>query len=443
MQRYKDSIEAINETNDFLDSLQNPNEQSLEKLLEYRTKMIELGFNSPFKTLFAKMSQEYIEDVANEAQDIKKHLKEIRYLAFLKRSTLNRVRVAIASHHLLNAFKDFDATHLNKYLPIEGDYKKRIINAGESTAQTYHELVSKFENRQHKILSASAIVSFMQDGIKKEENIEIQNGENAQDVAKQKFGENAVVEDLKLKRKTPTLIKNHSTKTSLFCAVCTYAQEIVEKKMIENEKEDENIKIYNQILRQNGLVADSQITQSERFEDVKEKIHEHKLIEKKGFDWEMSDEFASKLHRRREQRRKMILSIAQNELFKILQWYYICHSKDSRSTYGAMPSVIAQPKKEQLIVMNEISPIGYAIKNPTEIIFKKIQMEDVSLPLSSKIWGPAFVCIESHADAKWIATEFKIEQKELETAILLIRPLIEKPDGRGAQFLQSLKKKKD
>jgi len=166
MQNDIDSIEVIKEANDFLDNLKITNEQNMQTVLQFRSKMIELGFAVPFKTLFAKMAQEYIEDSEQESQDIKKHLKEIRYLAFLKKSTLNRARVSIASHKIYKAFEEFGVEHLNTYLPIEGDYKKRIIDTGEYAADAYRTLLSMFENRQYKIGGASALISFEKDGIK-------------------------------------------------------------------------------------------------------------------------------------------------------------------------------------------------------------------------------------------------------------------------------------
>lgn len=434
-----DSMRLAIETNEYLDSLATPHEGSFDKSVQYRSQMIENGFGSPLKTLVAKLRSELVENSAHEAQDLKKHLKEIHYIASLKKSTLNRARVAIAAHKIAEAFEDFGQEELIKFLPIGGDHRKRLVDAGESAVDAYHSLISIFEQNRHPFKSATALISFEQNGQMVERTINIDADKDAQEHIKKIFGENARVVDVELKRKTVGLIKNHSTKVGLFVAASTHAAKMADEKLLIEEKHDKTIKAYNDILRKNKLAPDSDLSETDRFEDVKEQMQKEGFMRKVGIDWIMPDEFKARLHKRRVEKKKACISQAHLTVYQIMQRYYISFNKEGRAAYGSLPSILIEPEGSQLAALNELNPPGYLISNPAKLIMQKIEMEKNAPPISSKVWGPAFTCIKTGVSAKWVAEEFGVSQQEVEGAIRLIAPLVEEPQGRGAQFLQKLK----
>ena len=434
-----ETLRLANEANDFLDALSQPKQENLSKLSEYRSKMVEAGFSAPFKTLVARLRSEYLENAAQEAQDIKKHLKEIRYIASLKRSTLNRSRVAIAAHRFAQAFEDFGQSELIPYLPFGGDYKKRLIESGESAVDAYHSLISIFEQQRHAMKSASALVSFMNDGVEVERTINLDADKDAQEHIRKIFGDGAVVKEVELKRRSTSLIKNYSSKIAIFTAASSHATFIANEKMRIEEGKEHHIKRYNDILRKYGLTPDSDITETERFENVKKEMATAGFITKVSLDWIMEDEFKARLHTRRLQRKKAAISQAHLSVYQILRWYYICHNKESRASYGAMPSVLANPQPAQLAAFAELSPPGYLITNPVAVISSKLEMEERAPPMSSRVWGPAFVCVKAGVSTAWAAEEFEVDEKEIESALKIVRPLVEQPQGRGAQFLSKMK----
>ncbi|MFH0927688.1 MAG: DUF530 family protein [Candidatus Micrarchaeota archaeon] len=434
-----DSYRLAREANEFLDSILQPEEQNLQKLSDYRAKMVEAGFAAPFRTLVAKLQSDFLENSAAEAQDLKKHLSEIRYAASLKKATLNRCRVAIAAHRLAQAFEDFGQGEFVKFLPLGGDYRKRLIESGEAAVDAYHSLLSIFEQGRHPMKSASALVSFMSEGVEVERTINLDADKNAQEHIKSIFGPDAKVKDVQIKRKTVSMIKNYSTKVALFCAACTYAASIADERMLLGQKQDASISKYNKIMKSYGLSPDADISETDKFENVREEMQKEGFIQKIGLSWIMPDEFKGRLHKRRTERKRAAISQAHMGVYQILQWYYICHNKEGRAAYGSMPSVLIEPQGAQLMPMQELTQPGYLISNPQKLILEKMEMEKTAPPISPKVWGPAFVCINAGVSHKWAAEEFGVDILEIEKAVKLMRPLIEQPQGRGAQFLGKLK----
>jgi len=433
-----DSMRIAKEANEYFDGISSPLDDNLDRILEYRSKMIESGFASPLKTLVAKLRSELVENSTEEAQDLRKHLKEIHYIASLKKSTLNRARIAIAAHKMATAFEDFGWEEIIEHLPFGGDYKKRLVEAGEHAVDAYHSLISIFEKSRHPFKSASAVISFENEGKRVERTINIDANKNAQEHIKHIFGQNAKVKDVQLRRKTVSIIKNYSSKIALFSAVSAYTAKIADEKLLFEEGHNASIKDYNQILRKHKLTPDSDLTQTDRFEDAKEELQKQGFLQKVQMDWVMEDEFAARLHKRRAERKKICIEQAHLCVYQLLQWYYITLNKESRAAYGAMPSILIEPEGSQLTALQQLTPPGYLITNPVKLIMDKIKMEKTAPPLNSKVWGPAFVCIKTGVSAKWAAEEFRISQKEIEAATELIRPLVQEPSGKGAKFSQKL-----
>ncbi|MFH1306511.1 MAG: DUF530 family protein [Candidatus Micrarchaeota archaeon] len=439
-----ESLRLANEANNYMDAINNSSEildEREEKLQELKAKMIWYGFNSPFRVLVARAREERQENSAEEAQDQKKHTKQIRYIASLKKFTLNRTRVAIAAHKIAKALQEFGNEEVVKYLPLNGAYRKMLTDAGESAVEAYRKLLTIFEQKRYPMKTASALISLMQDGMEVERTVQIDANKDARKAIEKMFGKNAKVKDVQLKRKAAGLIKNYSTKVALFTMAALHAAEEAGRKLLEEEEGNGALKKYNQILRESGLSADCSIIESERFEDVKKRMVKEGFVQKIGYDWVMDEEFEALLYRRRQEKKRNAMNEADLLVYRLLQWYYITMHKDSRMVYGAMPSVLANPDEARLSVLQELAPPGYAVKHPPKVIGQKLKMEENAPPMNSRAWGPAFLCIKAKVDAKWAAEEMNVDEGEIASAIPIVKGLVEKPEGRGAEFLQKLKER--
>lgn len=436
------SLSVANEANDFLDSINADSpipEGRLEKLQELKAQMILYGFNAPFSALVARTKAEAIEPSAEEVQDQKKHAKFIRYIASLKKFTLNRIRAAISAHKLAIALADAGKPNFIRYLPLNGAYKQMLTEEGELAAESYRTLLSIFEQKRYPMRTASALIGFMQDGVEVERTIQLDANKDAKQSIENMFGKEATVKDVVLKKKSAGLIRNYSTKVSLFTMASICASISAKRLALEEEKKNERLAKYNSILRANKLVPDIGITETERFENVKQEMLKEGFLQKKLGRWLMDEEFEALLYRRRNQKRKSAMEFANLEVYRLLQWYYICMHADARKSYFGMPSVLAEPDEAHLAVLSELAPPNYPISHPPKLISGKLKMEEGAPPIPSRFWGPAYLCVKENLDKKWVCKELNIPETELENAISMVKNLVEKPSGRGAQFLESLK----
>ncbi|MDE1798184.1 MAG: DUF530 family protein [Candidatus Micrarchaeota archaeon] len=440
-----ESLRFLSEVNAYLDSIDEAGDfraERLEKLLEYKTEMLAFGFNAPFSAMMAQAKEELDEPTADENTDLRKQSQRARYVASLKKFSLNRVRVACAAHQVARALTDRARPELVALLPLGGSYRRALFAGGEAAVEAYRKLISLLQQRRFNVQGASAVVSLVQDGQEVERSIELGEGVDAKAQIKKMFGAGAQVKNVMLKRKSVALIKNYSTKVALFTVAALDGAHLAKQWMDEEEAKDERLVKYNSILRKHGLSPDVVLVETERFENVKKEAQEAGFLTRVKGEWKMEEGFISLLHSRRARRRRLAMDRADGLVYSLLQWYYIVFNSDARKAYGAMPSVLAEPDEEQLSVLTDLAPSGYPLAHGAKVIHAKLVFEKAAPPLPSRAWGPAFVCVRGQLPASWAATEFGVKEEEIAKAMPMVKSLVEKPTGRGAAFIADLKKGK-
>src|ERR1035437_4066487 len=115
-----ESLRFLSEVNNYLDSIDEAGDfraERLEKLQAYKTEMLAFGFNAPFSAMMAQAKEELDEPTPDDVQDLRKQSSRARYIASLKKFSLNRVRVACAAHQLARALLDRKRPELVALLP--------------------------------------------------------------------------------------------------------------------------------------------------------------------------------------------------------------------------------------------------------------------------------------------------------------------------------------
>ena len=162
-----DSLELVAEVNEFLDTIDEsgkfePKRQS--KLEAYKTAMLEAGFNAPFSAMIAQARDlGDDEESADDTQDRSKQVKRMRYIASLKKFTLNRLRVALASHRLEQALRESGRGELAEDLPFGGAYVKEMSKGGEMALEGYQYVMGLFQPKRFQLTGASAIIKTEKD----------------------------------------------------------------------------------------------------------------------------------------------------------------------------------------------------------------------------------------------------------------------------------------
>lgn len=441
-----DSPRFLAEVNNYLDEIDDSGSfqpERLEKLEDYKTEMLGMGFNAPFSALMAATRDELGESGADEWRDLRKQVWEIRYLASLKHFSLNRVRVAAAAHRLAGALRDFGKPERISLLPLGGAYRKMLFEqGGEPAIEAYRKLLAIFEQRKFAVRGASAVIRIVQDGEEVERTVELSAGADAKATAARLFGKGARVQSVTLGKKSRGLIRNFSTKVALFTAAALEGAAEAKAASEAEEAGDARLARYNDILRKNGLTPDVLLTETEQFEKVKEEAARAGFLKKEKGAWEMEEEMAARLLARRRMKRRRAMEKADEIVYRLLLRYYICHNAEGRKAYGAMPGVLAEPDEERLSVLADLQPAHDGGMQMVRAVAAKLEMEKNAPPLPPRAWGPAFVCLRAGLEPSWAAAHLGADESEVRGAMALVKTLMENPGGRAGEFMSELKKRK-
>ncbi|GEM_PF-2205061 len=236
-----DSLALIHYANESLEK-----EPSMEELEVLKEEMLLRRFNSPFRALVKITEKEMEEKSAEEVADLKKQVSFFRYVAMLKKSTLARVRVAIASKKIKqnSLYEDFA-----NYLPVNGNYIENLIRSGATGIMVFREI---------------------------------------EDVIKPFF-------------------KSTSVRKALLSAIVFYASDGVKNEMINSEK-DEKLIEYNSILRKYKILPYSRVEHLEGFEELKKEMTEKGFFENEKMKEEFAEKLEEKKRAiRKEIRRRSFL----------------------------------------------------------------------------------------------------------------------------------------
>ncbi len=438
-----DPLELVAEVNEYLDSIDEKGqyEQARISVLEkYKTAMLEAGFNAPFTSMIAQARElGEDEDSADDMADRSKQVKRMRYIASLKKFTLNRLRVALAAHHLAQAMKDSGKPALASALPFGGSYVKVLSEAGEMAVEGYHHCMSLLQPRRFSVTGASALIRTEKG---KAQSLDLDEEDVAASI-KALAGGKTKIKELIIRSQKQSLIKNHSTRVALIAMAALDGAKKARALMDADEKADDQVAGYNRLLKKHGIVIDSNIlVDDKRFEACQEEALKAGYLKKmpKSQSLMFDEELELKLFKRKQKHRHTAMNEAGAIVYHLLEWYYTCMHAEARKSYGAMPAVLAEPNEEQLSVLNHLQPHNHPLNHPAKIIFEKIQMEAKNPPLPSAVWGPAFLVWRAKLKPDWASAEFGVSEKEISDAVPLIRSLGEK-SGRGTKFLEGLKKK--
>lgn len=436
------SLSLAHEANALLDEIEEKgaDEFTLTRLEEMRGNMLAAGFSAPLGHIIAATKSEVEDYSPAETEDVRKQIGNIRYLAAMKKFTLNRVRVAIAANKIAAALSRLELAEGVKYLPLGGSYRKRLFGAHPVAIDCYHKLMEYFSAHAFDIEVGTAKVQLESAGMAAQIDIDISDGADATEKVLDMFGPEASVVGEGKRKKRVGLIRNYSAKVALFCAASLIGAQEAERQM-KGKKEDEDVAKYNAILARHKMYSDVALSDVEGFEGAKKEAKKAGFLTQDIDEFEFAEGFAEKIAARRRQRKKFAERAAQDFVLAAMMRTFVMFNENGRGQLG-IPSLMATPDEKQLSVLAHLAPEGYAIKHPSKFVAEKIAFEKSAPPLPSSSWGPAFICAKTHIGIDESAKLFGADDKEISAALPIVSSLIENPQGRGAKFLEGARKGK-
>ncbi|PIN82536.1 hypothetical protein COV61_05695, partial [Candidatus Micrarchaeota archaeon CG11_big_fil_rev_8_21_14_0_20_47_5] len=236
MALYSSSLQLVAEANRLLDEIGEAGilrEENVERITRIRSEMLKFGFDAPFSGVLAATAREMGEHGEREAVEQKKQSSYLKYVAKLKKFTLNRIRAAHAAHLMALRMKDRE---LGEHFPLGGDYLKRLVKGGEHAINSYKTLMDAFSEYGSYADEVLASVEYFEGGKKKVDSLRISHAGNLEARVKRVYGNEAKVIGKTVVKGKASIIKNRSTKVALSCAIACFAGKGIAGMLAEKEE---------------------------------------------------------------------------------------------------------------------------------------------------------------------------------------------------------------
>ncbi|MEM3369638.1 MAG: DUF530 family protein [Candidatus Micrarchaeia archaeon] len=431
----RDSTLLIAEANSFLDRLERPKtmkeiESNLHSLSRIKEEMLAAGFNATFPELMLNIKTELADDEISS--DLSKQLRTLREFANLKKYTLNRVKVAIASHNILyNMFQRGTIYAFADYLPYNGQYLYELIYLGEPAIRAYNALnIILSQKKENKSGEYTVVISV--DG--KKQKIKLDSNQNLGERVRRVYGEGATILSITKRNTEKPLVNGRSNRIAIASAYARLAASLVYPKLSNSQLfTNEKHRIYSSILSKHGLSSDTRIDLLDEREDIEDELYSKNLLFEENSVKVLHPDVVSAITKNRKRFNKETVKEAERLLSEDIFYFFMVESKKARTAYPLFKGISSEID-ERFNFMNKV--IG---SNSVPLIKEKLTLESL-VPTSSKELA-AVLLLNSGRKKEWCMEKFGLSEAELEEAKSKLAPYLKNVSSQAREFLDLLKKK--
>lgn len=431
----RDSTLLIAEANSFLDRLERPKtlkeiENNLHSLSRIKDEMLSAGFNATFPELMFNIRTELADEEISS--DISKQLKTLREFANLKKYTLNRVKIAIASHNILyNMFQRGTVYAFADYLPYNGQYLYELIYLGEPAIRAYNALNLILSQKQENKGGEYTVVISV-DG--KKEKIKLDSNQNLGERVRRVYGEGATILSITKRNTEKPLVNGRSNRIAIASAYARLAANIVYPKLSNSQTfANEKHKVYSSVLSKHGLSSDTRIDLLEEREDLEDELYSKNLLFEENNVKVLHPEVVNAITKNRKRFNRETVKEAERLLSEDIFYFFMVEAKKTRTAYPLFKGVSSEIDARFSFVDKSIA------KNSIELIKEKLTLESL-VPTSSKELA-AVLLLNSGKTKEWCMERFNLSEEELENAKSKLAPYLKSVSSQAREFLDLMKKK--
>ncbi len=431
----RDSTLLIAEANSFLDRLERPKtlkeiESNLHSLGRIKDEMLSAGFNATFPELMFNIRTELADEEISS--DISKQLKTLREFANLKKYTLNRVKIAIASHNILyNMFQRGTVYAFADYLPYNGQYLYELIYLGEPAIRAYNALNLILSQKQENKGGEYTVVISV-DG--KKEKIKLDSNQNLGERVRRVYGEGATILSITKRNTEKPLVNGRSNRIAIASAYARLAANIVYPKLSNSQTfANEKHKVYSSVLSKHGLSSDTRIDLLEEREDLEDELYSKNLLFEENNVKVLHPEVVNAITKNRKRFNRETVKEAERLLSEDIFYFFMVEAKKTRTAYPLFKGVSSEIDARFSFVDKSIA------KNSIELIKEKLTLESL-VPTSSKELA-AVLLLNSGKTKEWCMERFNLSEEELENAKSKLAPYLKSVSSQAREFLDLMKKK--
>ena len=435
------SLAIVSHVNDFLDDIGKKGRYAAEneqKILEFVRQMKMLGFNSPFAALLFSTKQELEDAGAEEMADQKKQLSNFRYVAGLKKFTLNRARVALSAHRIHRyAIERLPLPQWLSSLPLGGNYIATLYNAGDYGIVAYKEYSDSFSTKNARSNAVIATVEHEVAGKVTASKFKLTNEKNLQEKVARAYGSGAKVIEVLVAKTQEPLIKNKSVRVALFSAAASFASRQAKETLdAQSGVTSEQMASYKSILKRHGIVADAVLDHIEGFDKAKQEIANAGFGDYDGENIISSKDILAAVKSRRIRGQKIVAKAMADATLMPLARFYSRKSKSAREIAPIFPSLVIVPQQLQSSVLDSLEFVYPSLVGISQAVSGKLEAEGGFPKNVSEDFAIGFFASKGllKPDALFVlfgADAHKIAQckSEYESSM----------SGKGGEFLASLK----
>lgn len=435
------SLNLLIKANSFLDDLSSKHydqielESNIAKLREFRVKMEEAGFANPYKG-GSNVPVNMLDADSDQLADIKKQISKIKYLNYLKKITLGRIKSSLAAHVIARSYEKNKINHLLNHLPYDGNYIDKLSKSGIHGYNTFKDMSDQiFEVGREKYVLAT--VKYVQDGADRTIQVKVKSEKDLTSKVKRAYGDTAEVIDTHVVKK-PSIIRSGHVRTMAMVSFCSYAADKVAEQIQSEDSDNLLLLKYNHFLKSKGITTDVRLDLVEGFDELKDELVKEGLMTKAAGQYFLDRNIASVVSKRKKVLAEGTRSSALGHILFTLFKHYMTTNKATRENSNLYPTLLVNPDVDYYSMFDYLSHTEYEINNAAQILDEKFTFEKYGLKMDPLSFGAALFVVKSNKDVEWVSKHFDVDYAFLVSSVQKIKGIID-GQGRGKEFLKMVK----
>lgn len=422
--------------NDILENYELPSGEDdcrskIDELSEIRKRLIQQGFNRLFAPQAISVRKEM---PFSEARDIRRQLRELRYAAYLKKSTLRRVDYAMAAYRIAELhFRSGALENAYRHLPYDGSLVRRISRFGATAARLYFDIYELLSGELEQLGISVDVAVPSENGVRCEK-LQLYGIKDVDDYVIDTYGKDTEVIKTKIITRHKSILTSNAYRKVLACAYAASTASTVSVPLREEDKKHEMLQKYIRILEKHGI---SELIKVDVFPDIQEAIIDDLLHEQLAYpdlkgDVCLHDDLNLKLNEIMNRRYWEYAKEAYGKLATDIIRLLMLTSRAARKDIGVFSF-----DDDISLVKPVLEKAGLSgIIRAGEMVESKMRIESALGSSSRKLGLAVFAHYQGKKRLKEI---FSVEFKDIEEEYKLIKAYLE-GKGRGEKFLEHLKR---
>jgi len=430
-------LAEVKRVNDILDSYELPSaeddcESKIDELSEIMERLVHYGFNKSFVPKGMAVPKD---TPPSEKREIKRQLRELRYIAFLKKSTLRRVEYAMASYRVAALhFKSGALGNAYRHLPYDGNLILRISRLGATAARLYFDIYELLSGEIEQLGISVDVAIPSEEGVKYEK-LQLYGVRDVDDYVADMYGESAEIVKTKIITRHKSVLTSRAYRKVLACA---YAVNTVTNARIPQIPEDETHELLHKYMGVLGKYGIREPVRADLLPDIKEEMvdelqKENLVYFDSNGEMCLHDELGLKLNETINRRYWEYAKDAYGKIATDMIRHIMLTTRATRREMGIFSFDDDLSLVEPIIQKAGLSGMSKA----GEMVENKMVLESTFSSSDKKLGLAVFAYYQGR---KMLKEVFDVEFRDVEEDYKLIKAFLERGGGRGVKFLEHLKK---